>query len=266
MSRRYRDAEVLRTQYVESGKSSTEIGEMCGTSPSAIRRWLARHDIDDDRRYQDRQWLREQYVEKRRDQQDIADECNVAETTICHWLARLDITDGESLATSACETCGEEFRYYPSVRDGQFCSNDCAGKPRRRQVELTCSGCEETFERRQSLDTEYCSMACWGQDNRVETSGYYSTHWIKQREKALVRDDYRCTVCGIHDEEHRRRFGRGVEVHHIVPVRLFKIWEKPPEHAHLLRNLVTVCRTHHPDAPGTTVEPDPDDQPLESYW
>ncbi|MFW5938191.1 MAG: HNH endonuclease [Halanaeroarchaeum sp.] len=98
-------------------------------------------------------------------------------------------------------------------------------------------------------------MACWGRDNRTDTSSYYSTLWHKQREKALERDDYRCTVCGISHEEHRERFGRGVEVHHLVPVRLFKQWEKPPEHAHVLRNLVTVCRTHHPDAPGTTVDP-----------
>ncbi|RXK51613.1 hypothetical protein [Halorientalis pallida] len=86
MGRRYRDAEFLRTQHVESGKSSTEIAQPCGTSPSTIRRRLARHDIE----------------------------------------------DGESLTTGECATCGDSFRYYPSVRDGQFCSNDCAGKPRRR--------------------------------------------------------------------------------------------------------------------------------------
>jgi len=104
MCRRYRDADFLRTQYVEDGKSSNDIAELCGTSPSTIRRWLDRHDIDDDRRYQDRDWLYEQYVENRRDQQAIADECNVATTTICHWLARLDITDGESLVTGSLDS------------------------------------------------------------------------------------------------------------------------------------------------------------------
>jgi hypothetical protein len=35
---------------------------------------------------------------------------------------------------------------------------------------------------------------------------------------------------------------------------LFEKWDVPIEDAHCLRNLVTVCRTHHPDAPGTTVD------------
>jgi 5-methylcytosine-specific restriction endonuclease McrA len=258
MSRRYRDADFLRTQYVEKGKSSNEIADLCGSSASTIRRWLDRHDIDDDRRYQDRQWLREQYVQKRRDQRAIADECDVATTTICHWLARLDITDGESLVCGACDTCGEQFRYYPSVRDGQFCSNDCAGKPRRRQIEVTCPGCGETFERRQSLDTEYCSMACWAQDNGYGTgvSTQYRDGWYRRRRRALERDGYQCTTCGITDQEHRERFGFGLDVHHVVPLRLFVKRDLPVREAHSLRNLVTVCRSHHPDAPGKTVEDD----------
>jgi 5-methylcytosine-specific restriction endonuclease McrA len=260
MSRRYRDADFLRTQYVEKGKSSNEIADLCGSSASTIRRWLDRHDIDDDRRYQDREWLHEQYVENRRDQRAIADECGVATTTICHWLARLDITDGESLATGECDTCGDSFRYYPSVRDGQYCSTDCAGKPRRRQVEIECPGCGEPFERRQSLDTEYCSMACWGEDNGIDVGGGVSTRyrdgWYRQRRRALDRDDYRCTTCGITNEEHEARFGFGLDVHHIVPLRLFVKWDRPVRDAHSLRNLTTVCRTHHPDAPGETVADD----------
>lgn len=256
MSRRYRDAEFLRAQYIENGKSSNEIAEICGTSPSTIRRWLDRHDIDDDRRYQDPEWLYEQYVEQRRDQQAIADECHVAKTTICHWLARLDITDGESLVTDECDTCGETFRFYPSVRDGQFCSNDCAGKPRRRQVEIECPGCGETFERRQSLDTEYCSLGCWADEYGVGVSTLYRDGWYRQRRNALQRDGYRCTVCGITNEEHDTRFGFGLDVHHIVPLRAFAKRDLPIADAHSLRNLITVCRTHHPDAPGETVEVD----------
>ncbi|WP_226010454.1 HNH endonuclease signature motif containing protein [Halomicrobium salinisoli] len=255
MNRRYRDAEFLREQYVDRRKSASEIADLCDVASSTVQRWLDRHGIERNPCYQDREWLREQYVDRRRDQRDIAEDCGVAESTICHWLARHGITDGESLRSANCVTCGDEFRYYPSVHDGRYCSNECANAPRRRQVEITCPNCEETFERRQSLDTEYCSMACWGADKTPDRSGFYSTHWLKQREKALERDNYQCTVCGISDDEHRRRFGRGIEVHHTVPVRLFKQWDKPPEHAHVLRNLTTLCRTHHPDAPGTTVEP-----------
>lgn len=256
MSKRYRDPEFLHEQYVVQRKSANEIAEICDVAPSTVKRWLGRHEINRQKRYQERDWLHEQYVEKRRDQQEIANECEVSKTTICHWLGRLGITDGESLKTGNCTVCGDSFRYYPSVRDGEFCSNNCANKRPDRREEVTCPRCEKTFERRISLDTEYCSMECWGKDYRTETDGYYGTLWQEQRVKALERDGYECSVCGITDTEHRNRFGRGLEVHHIVPVRSFASWDKPAKDAHVLRNLITVCRTHHPDAPGTFVDPE----------
>lgn len=144
----------------------------------------------------------------------------------------------------------------PAVRDGQFCSNDCAGKPRRRRVEIERPGCGETFERRQSLDTEYCSLGCWADEYGVGVSTLYRDGWYRQRRNALQRDGYRCTVCGITNEEHDTRFGFGLDVHHIVPLRAFAKRDLPIADAHSLRNLITVCRTHHPDAPGETVEVD----------
>jgi len=257
MSRRYHDADFLREQYVEHRRSVTEIADMCDVSHSTISRWLDRHDIDRKPRYRNHTWLYEQYVENRRNQSKIADECGVSKTTICHWLARLGITDGESLDTDECLTCGETFRYYPSVRDGQFCSNECAKDPDKRQVTITCPNCEETFERRQSLDTRYCSMACWGEDNRVtaDTDELYRGVWHRQRQLALQRDGYQCVVCGIDDNRHREQFGHGLDVHHFVPVRRFVKCNRPPSEAHALKNLVSVCRTHHPDAGGQTIDP-----------
>jgi 5-methylcytosine-specific restriction endonuclease McrA len=258
MSRRYRDEEYLHKQYVIKGNSIPEIADDCGVSSSTISRWLEQHGIEREPKYQQREWLREEYVEKRHTQQDIADECGVAVTTICHWLSRLGITDGESMTEGTCLTCGETFQYYPSVRDGDYCSNRCAKEPQKRQVEVVCEGCGEAFSRWQSLDTEYCSMSCWSEDNfpQDKWKEMYSGVWNKRRRQAIERDNHRCTVCGVSDEEHKRRFGRGLEVHHIVPAKLFYKRDVPTEDAHMLRNLVTVCRTHHPDAPGKTVESD----------
>lgn len=255
MTRRYRDAAFLREQYVRKQKSTPEIAVLCNVSSSTISRWLDRHEIERDRRYQDREWLLRQYVFRRRGQQEIAADCGVAKTTICYWLSRHEITDGESMESDTCESCGKSFRYYFSVGDRPFCSTTCANETRKRQVEVTCPNCETSFERWASLDTEYCSMACWSEDYKTNTDGYYLGLWRQQREKALTRDNYECTVCGITDEAHRAKFGRGLEVHHETPVRLFKKWDKSPEDAHVLRNLTTVCRTHHPDAPGNTVDP-----------
>lgn len=254
MDRRYRDADFLRRRYVEAGQSASDIAEDCGVSESTVSRWLDRHGIEREPNYQDRAWLAEQYVDCGRRQQDIADDCGVTKSTISHWLSRHGITEGASYERTQCDTCGDHFRYAPALRDGVYCSNACANDQRKRQVTVECVGCGETFERRASLDTEYCSMACWGEDTGANHERFYRSRWHKQRRKAMRRDDHRCAVCGISNEEHEQRFGQELDVHHRIPVRLFANWDLPLDDAHTLRNLVTVCRTHHPDAPGETVE------------
>lgn len=255
--RSYRDREYLHEQYVERGRSAASIAEECGVSSSTVNRWLQRLDIERADRYRDESWLRKQYLQECRDQDDIAAECGVATTTICHWLARHGITDGESFETAECATCGERFRYYPSVRDGEYCSNECSNEPRKRRVSVVCKGCGEEYERWESHDTEYCSMSCWGEDVATvsDWAKMYRGFWHRQRRRALRRDGFECAVCGISQAEHERRFGQGLDVHHLVPVRRFVEHGLPAKDAHALRNLVSVCRTHHPDAGGVTVDP-----------
>jgi len=255
VDRRYRDSKFLRTHYVEQRASATEIARECGVTSSTISRWLARHDVERKPRYKDAAWLHREYIERGRRQQEIADDWSVTTSTICHWLGRHGITDGPAYERTTCDNCGNPFRYVPSLRTGVYCSNDCANDQRKRQVAVDCTGCGETFERRASLDTEYCSMACWGDDIRIEGE-FYRGVWNQQRRKAMERDGYQCVECGISNEEHKSRFDRQLDVHHRVPVRQFAKWDLPIRDAHSLDNLVTYCRTHHPDAPGTTTEPE----------
>jgi transposase/ribosomal protein L37AE/L43A len=252
--KRYQDSDFLHDQFVVQRKSAGEIAEMCGVARSTINMWLSRHEIERTLRYKNREWLREQYVEKRRSQAEIAELCGVSKATICHWLARLEITDGESTASTECIECGDRFWYYPSLREGRYRSNGCANIGKRDQTTLECPNCGTEFNRRKSLGVGYCSHECWADEYGVDAERPYSFGWESMRLKALERDDHECTVCGITDEEHRDRFGFGLDVHHVVPVRLFAQWDKPIEDAHTLRNLETVCRTHHPDAPGFTVQ------------
>jgi 5-methylcytosine-specific restriction endonuclease McrA len=247
MSRRYRDPQFLREQYIQKRKSVPEIAELCSVSSSTISRWLDRHGIDRDLKYQDETWLRTQYLKRGRQQDEIAAECNVSKTTICYWLGRLGITEGSSLRTAECASCGGTFRYYPSVRDGQFCSARCEREQWKRQETVTCPECGDTFERRASLDTEYCSMACWGRDFREDTNRFYSASWQSRRRDALQRDGFECTLCGLSDSAHRAVTDRQLDVHHVVPVRVFAKQDRPPEEAHALDNLLTVCQMCHPD-------------------
>jgi DEAD/DEAH box helicase domain-containing protein len=75
----------------------------------------------------------------------------------------------------------------------------------------------------------------WGSDpNR------YGPHWARQRDRARVRDGYRCQVCGVREGSPATRAGAH-HVHHKVPFRSFASSER----ANRLDNLVTLCPRCH---------------------
>ena len=69
---------------------------------------------------------------------------------------------------------------------------------------------------------------------------YYGPNWWSQRRKAWQRDDFKCRVCGIDEEE----MGRKPDVHHIKPKSEFDV-DKEYEEMNNLNNLICLCRTHH---------------------
>lgn len=174
--------------------------------------------------------------------------------------------------TICCEICGDEFDYYPSEKEGLYCS-DCVETEEWRHtvslegeenprwnggpLDLECDVCGESFERRPgNVTTEavFCGEACrreWlseaftgeGHPNwRGGGNGPYGKGWADVRRRALERDGYECVVCGTTREE----LGRNPDVHHIVPVRVFvesDDWSK--EDAHYLENVVTLCPSCH---------------------
>lgn len=79
----------------------------------------------------------------------------------------------------------------------------------------------------------------------------YGPNWNKQRQKALKRDGYECTVCGISNSDHKEMYGAGLHVHHIQKVRHFDDYKKQNR----LDNLVTLCVTCHSDWEGIPLRP-----------
>jgi DEAD/DEAH box helicase domain-containing protein len=63
----------------------------------------------------------------------------------------------------------------------------------------------------------------------------YGPRWNKQKEKARMRDDYRCQVCG------RQEGATAHHVHHKTPFRQFNSIDE----ANQLENLVTLCPSCH---------------------
>ena len=167
-----------------------------------------------------------------------------------------------------CRICGSTFEYYPSDKEGLYCSQcvederwrhepDVSGPRHPRwkggKRELSCTGCGATVNRHPwNITSEhvFCSDDCqyeWlsdaftgdGHPNWAGgTDADYGRGWRRVRERALERDDYRCVLCGTTREE----LGRNPDVHHLVPVRAFvehPVTTEPD--AHYLGNVVSLC-------------------------
>jgi hypothetical protein len=168
--------------------------------------------------------------------------------------------------TTSCLECGSEFEYYPSNKDGVYCSQcieesdgllpENPSEPMPR-FKLECRFCGESKYVLPSYFKDnkrgvFCDLDCYGQwlsANIVGASHHrwkageslYAHGWSHIKRAALVRDEYECQNCGKDKSE----LGQNPDVHHIEPVRSFE----DPRDAHQLDNVVCLCRTCH-----TTVE------------
>ncbi|MDS0220281.1 HNH endonuclease [Haloarcula sp. S1AR25-5A] len=189
-------------------------------------------------------------------------------------------TDAKEETT--CDNCGATFEYYPSEKEGCFCSEcvkDAEWRHTRQisgpdnpnwnggKLRFDCSVCETAVERYPSDVTGeviLCSRNChaeWlseaftgdGHPNwRGGGVGEYGPGWRTVREQALERDGHACVLCGTDADE----LGRNPDVHHIVPVRLFAAMPAlTVRDAHTLDNVVSLCPGCHRRAEFGRVSP-----------
>jgi 5-methylcytosine-specific restriction endonuclease McrA len=70
---------------------------------------------------------------------------------------------------------------------------------------------------------------------------YRGKKWDSVRSEVLERDSYSCTECGLGQEEHIKKYGQELHVHHKTPFREFGSVEK----ANRMENLETLCSSCH---------------------
>jgi 5-methylcytosine-specific restriction endonuclease McrA len=163
--------------------------------------------------------------------------------------------------TTSCERCGSTFEYYPSDKEGIYCSEcieygeglDELGMDKfAERVGRVCEQCGTRLKvLRSKVEREpvrFCSQEChgeWisenlhGEDHHCWKGGEveYGGHWWYVRRQARERDDYTCQMCGTTKEE----LGRHPDVHHIDPIREFE----NPQDAHTIDNVVSLCPSCH---------------------
>lgn len=197
---------------------------------------------------------------------------------------------GESLVSksvSICEVCGEEFEHYDS-EVGKFCSIGCKNGSYSEQMSgsnnpswsdakqlCICDNCGEQFERYQSKidrsENNYCSYQCKSEDQLGEMTGSDNPAWeggeVTNRRggnwsriaELIANEDGECAICGVKNELYKDKHGRRLDVHHIVPRRMFD----DAREAHMSENLITLCRQCHMGVENDKVScPEPPDRNL----
>jgi hypothetical protein len=76
------------------------------------------------------------------------------------------------LSAATCLFCGKIFEYYPSEKDGKYCSQGCYKKSRNQLIEVTCEYCGKKFMKKPSAIKEhtFCDNICRAKmwNNQVE--------------------------------------------------------------------------------------------------
>jgi 5-methylcytosine-specific restriction endonuclease McrA/predicted DNA-binding protein YlxM (UPF0122 family) len=207
MAKRYHDAEWLRKKYHDEGMTQAEIADECGVSPRAIRDWMKRHEVS-------RRELEGENHPLYGQERDESVKESISDT----------LTDREY---------PEEWR--ERLRE-ELTGNEIPETVRARISEsLTGITRSEETRRKMSESTRGEANPRW----KGGVDPYYGPGWPMARKKVLQRDEV-CQNCGADSEAAR------LEVHHIVPLRLFERSEVAERgDAHAMSNLVLLCRSCH---------------------
>ncbi|WP_128476003.1 NUMOD3 domain-containing DNA-binding protein [Halorussus pelagicus] len=212
--------------------------------------------------YQKEHWLEAKYWDEGLTQKEIADKCGVSPSTIRKYMKKFDIPTremrGENHPMYGRERTKEEKRKISESLEGRSFSEETRQRMSearegneipddvREQIADSLEGITRSKETRQKM-----SKSTAGEDNPNWRGGYsrrYGSGWSVARETIRERDEV-CQHCG-HDGSERR-----LEVHHVVPVRIFRNAEHLEiEDAHDEENLVLLCNRCHGKADHRKIE------------
>lgn len=174
----------------------------------------------------------------------------------CSWKCRIK----SKSINIKCKKCGKNFRVTPYAKDKKFCSSKCSttwkrGKDESKWSVFVCKECGKKFEDYSYRKTSFCSSICKNryagkirglQLLKPNSSKSRGMNWKAQSRLARKRDNYTCQVCGKNGWVDKFK----VQVHHIIPYRLFNgDYEKANE----LSNLISLCPSCHPKVESGTI-------------
>lgn len=141
-----------------------------------------------------------------------------------------------------CRHCKKAFSGTANfMKTRIYCSNECrdayrkehtgSAHPSYTSFEMPCDICGKIFitqPARLKNHQVYCSMACGKEGRRRKISGVARNINPTGKQKAKVRDNFSCRICG---------FDLAVHAHHIV--------HRKNGGTTAIENLITLCPNHH---------------------
>jgi hypothetical protein len=146
-----------------------------------------------------------------------------------------------------CNYCGEEFEVTPSrynQSDNFYCNKKCETKWRNEnakygednhnyeRIDTECDYCGESISvikwEYNNYDHNFCDNKCsydWRSEN-IKGENHpnykdgsapkkYPREFYRMRDDVLDKYSQTCLVCGMDDKEHRKKYNKGICVHHI---------------------------------------------------
>lgn len=140
-----------------------------------------------------------------------------------------------------CPVCMNEFYAYPAQKRVTCGGDECYRKWQGLttvargsiRVEVNCAHCGKAILKwpSQVKEKNYCNRYCLAADNPKVAhlnGNWQGGKWRFIKEQAMIRDGYKCVICG---------FNYHVHVHHITPLSEGGTNE--------FSNLITLCPNHH---------------------
>ncbi len=165
------------------------------------------------------------------------------------YIARLNPSSQRKRIKLNCAFCGKQLELQPYRKNGvknNFCSRSCTMKYNLKKrwkdgvkvANVVCNYCGTTFQipvwelrmrKRRGQKQFFCNRQCFGKwkavnwclENNPSWKGGWTAHgkgWSIICKVVRREQGYKCLDCGISEKE----LGRKLDVHHIIPARLFK--------------------------------------------
>lgn len=247
---KYKDPEWLHHQYHDLGKTMKEMSQVCGVAHRTIAYHMDKNNIEtrdggsrlSDSRLKDEEWCREQYIEKEKSMREIAKESSSGYPTVRKYIL--------SHGIEPRDVGGGELKY-KQLGDEDFIETKYKKEEKSISRIADIVGCSITAVFRALVRHGFASRGQgqpsgedhWNYQGGDSDSRYYGPSWREQRKKALEKANYKCEHTGITQKEHKEKYGKGLDVHHIVPFREFGV--ENHEEANRLDNLRVLSCTEH---------------------